>query len=776
MDIESLNPEQRTAVTTDAQYVLILAGAGSGKTKVLTTRMAWLIEQGLVSPGGILAVTFTNKAAKEMLTRVGSLLPINTRAMWVGTFHGLCNRLLRAHYRDVGLPQSFQILDMQDQLSSIKRLLKLYNVDTEKFPPKDIQHFINRCKEQGLRPHEVVPRDNEEVRCIELYELYQTQCDKEGVVDFAELLLRSVELLKNNGPVREHYQRRFSHILIDEFQDTNDLQYQWLRLLAGQHNAIFAVGDDDQSIYAFRGANVGNMQSYEHDYARGNIIRLEQNYRSYQHILGAANLLIEHNKDRLGKKLWTAQGEGELVRINELNDDRAEAQWIVDEAKSLMREGVEPEQIAVLYRSNAQSRVIEHAFFSVGLPYRVYGGLRFFERQEIKHVLAYLRLIHNLDDDTSFLRVVNFPARGIGARTLENLGDASRQIGCSLALAIGALKGAPAAKLADFVALIQRLKEMAKVLTLPDLIQQVMHDTGLEAFYQSERDGEDRLDNLQELVNAAQVFCVEYAFSDTPAAQLVTLSDNTGSIEDEVPFQAPPEQVSALSEFLAHASLEAGDNQAKAGEQAIQLMTVHAAKGLEFDVVFVAGMEQGLFPHKNSIVANGGLEEERRLMYVAITRARQRLYLTGAHVRMMYGQTEYTIRSQFLDEIPEEHTKWLSPRVREASSFGGGFATHNRWGAESFSAGSAEFLGESAQKSGYSTSSSSRDARHAATSGGVQVGDKLFKVGQNVSHPKFGEGIIISVLGQGSEAQAQIVFAKAGVKTLALGIAKLDIV
>lgn len=770
IDIQSLNPEQRTAVTTDAQYVLILAGAGSGKTKVLTTRMAWLIEQGQVSPGGILAVTFTNKAAKEMLTRISSLLPINTRAMWVGTFHGLCNRLLRAHYRDASLPQSFQILDMQDQLSVIKRLLKQHNVDIDKFPPKEIQYFINNNKEKGLRPQDVVPRDRDEARCVELYELYQSQCDREGVVDFAELLLRAFELLKHNVLIREHYQRRFKHILIDEFQDTNDLQYQWLRLLAGQHNAIFAVGDDDQSIYAFRGANVGNMHNYERDYARGNIIRLEQNYRSVNHILSTANFLIEHNKDRLGKKLWTEQKNGELVRVNELSDDREEAQWIVDEAKSLIREGVEPNQIAVLYRSNAQSRVIEHAFFSVGLPYRVYGGLRFFERQEVKHVLAYLRLIDNLNDDTSFLRVVNFPARGIGARTLENLGDAARQIGCSLALAIGALKGAPAAKLAGFVEIIQRLQQSANTLPLTDLIQQVIHETGIDAFYQNEKDGEERLDNLQELVNAAQVFCTEEGFADLPATQLVSLSAELVA-DDEGVFEAlspSVERMSALSQFLAHASLEAGDNQAKQDEKAIQLMTVHAAKGLEFDVVFVTGMEQGLFPHKNSLVTDDGLEEERRLMYVAITRARHRLYLTAAGVRMMYGQTEYATRSQFLDEIPDEHTKWLSPKVREGMLADMG---------STWSAGSRLYQGDSLGDSStyHRLVTPERHTTKLLTSSGVQVGDKFFKVGQNVSHPRFGEGIIMNLMGQGAEAQAQIVFAKAGVKTLALGIAKLDI-
>ncbi len=490
--IEALNPEQRTAVTTDAQYVLVLAGAGSGKTKVLTTRMAWLIQNGLVSPGGILAVTFTNKAAKEMLSRISAILPINTRAMWVGTFHGLCNRLLRAHYRDVGLPQSFQILDMSDQLSVIKRLLKQHNIDTEKFPAKDVQRFINNQKEKGIRPQEFQPYDAHETRLTELYLLYQQQCDKEGVVDFPELLLRAFELLKNNSLIREHYQRRFAHILVDEFQDTNDLQYNWLRLLAGSQGALFAVGDDDQSIYAFRGANVGNMQAFERDYARGNIIRLEQNYRSYNNILNSANALIEHNHDRLGKNLWTDRGEGEPVRVIELSSDKHEAQWIVDEAKSLMNEGYERQQIAVLYRSNAQSRAIEHAFFSAGLPYRVYGGLRFFERQEVKHVLAYLRLIQHLDEDTSFLRVVNFPARGIGARTLENLNDAAQQIGCSLAMATGALNGAPAKKLVQFVQLIQQMREDAQTLSLPELMQYVIETSGIKAFYEAEREGEDR--------------------------------------------------------------------------------------------------------------------------------------------------------------------------------------------------------------------------------------------------------------------------------------------
>lgn len=745
INLDALNTEQRAAVITNEQYVLVLAGAGSGKTKVLTTRMAWLIEQGVCSPHGILAVTFTNKAAKEMLSRIGELLPIYTRAMWVGTFHGLCHRFLRAHYRDAGLPQSFQILDMADQLSAIKRLLKLNNIDTEKFTPKALQQFINIEKEKGFRPHELEAIDLHEKRLIELYELYQLQCEKEGVVDFAELLLRAFEVLKNNAPIREHYQRRFAHILVDEFQDTNDLQYKWLRLLAGSQSSLFAVGDDDQSIYAFRGANVGNMQSYERDYAKGNLIRLEQNYRSYNHILNAANAVIAHNTERLGKNLWTQQGDGEPLRINELNTDKDEAQWILEETKTLLHDGAKYAQIAVLYRSNAQSRAIEHAFFSAGLPYRVYGGLRFFERQEVKHALAYLRLINNLDDDTSFLRVVNFPARGIGARTLEHLSDAAQQIGCSLQLAVGALKGGPAVKLADFIHIVKKLADMAKILSLPDLIVQVLHDTGIEAFYKAEREGEERLDNLQELVNAAQVFCREESFEGLPASQKV---DSAHTQEHDF-----PEKISALDMFLSHASLEAGDNQAKHGEDAIQIMTVHSAKGLEFDNVFVAGLEQGLFPHDHSLNDDAGLEEERRLMYVAMTRAKIRLYLSGAYERMLYGRSMYTERSQFIDEIPEKHTKWLCPRERH-------------YVAPAFDFSSFRPVEAKAHK---------LPPNKIIFKRGVQIDDKLFKVGQNVRHPKFGDGVIINLSGHGVEAQANIVFQGVGAKTLALAVAKLDI-
>jgi len=760
--IEKLNPEQQAAVTLPPHHALVLAGAGSGKTRVLTTRMAWLIQTGQVSPFGLLAVTFTNKAAREMLTRLSSLMPINTRGMWVGTFHGLCNRMLRAHYRDAGLSQTFQILDTADQLAAIKRLLKGAGIDDEKYPPRDVQRFINSAKEEGRRPNDVEAWDPFRRRMVEIYQLYQDQCEREGVVDFAELLLRAYELLLRNAPIREHYQRRFQHILVDEFQDTNALQFRWLKLLAGTQAAIFAVGDDDQSIYAFRGANVGNMAEFERDYAKGTVIRLEQNYRSYGHILDSANALIAHNTARLGKNLWTEQGEGEPVRVVELASDLLEAQWIVDETKALISEGRERREIAVLYRSNAQSRVIEHALFSAGIPYKVYGGLRFFERQEIKHALAYLRLLDNPHDDTSWLRVVNFPARGIGARTLEQLSDLARQGNTSLYKAVPLMSGKGGTSLLRFAEMVQSMAHEAQVLTLPELVEHVVYHSGLREHYQGEREGADRLENLQELVNAAAVFAAEEHFDDLPAGRVVMQGDTvpeTGEI-------LPPEGVDAmalmspLAAFLSHASLEAGDNQAQAGQDAVQLMTVHAAKGLEFDIVFITGVEEGLFPHENSLVDAAGLEEERRLMYVAITRARERLYLTLAQSRMLHGQTRYAMRSRFLDEIPDEHLKWLTPRegkrLSMESAWSGAYRRGDAYGRPS--------TGTAAPKAARSVAS------------GVQVGDKQFRIGQGVRHAKFGEGTIIGLSGSGQDAQAQVQFREVGTKTLALGIAKLDII
>ncbi|OWT55153.1 UvrD-helicase domain-containing protein [Candidimonas nitroreducens] len=797
--IEKLNPEQQAAVTLPAQHALVLAGAGSGKTRVLTTRMAWLIQTSQASPHALLAVTFTNKSAREMLARLSALLPINTRGLWVGTFHGLCNRMLRAHYRDAGLAQTFQILDSADQLAAIKRLLKATGIDDEKYAPRDVQRFINGAKEEGLRPDAVEAHDPYRLRLVEIYRFYQAQCERESVVDFAELLLRCYELLQRNGPIREHYQRRFRHILVDEFQDTNALQYRWLTLLAGGGAPIFAVGDDDQSIYAFRGANVGNMADFERDYAHGTVIRLEQNYRSYGHILDSANALIAHNTARLGKNLWTEQGEGEPVRVVEQPSDLLEAQWIVDEIKSLIGEGSLRREIAVLYRSNAQSRVIEHALFSAAIPYKVYGGLRFFERQEIKHALAYLRLMDNPDDDTSWLRVVNFPTRGIGARTLEQLSDLARERGTSLHKAAPLVGGKGGSNLLKFAAMIESMAHEAQVLTLPELIEHVVHHSGLLAHYQTEREGADRLENLQELVNAAAVFAGEENFDGLPAGRMVELPaaaqagpDAFAPASADTAVSATPagnqaasdtagagmaaaglieidaqHGMSPLAAFLSHASLEAGDNQAQAGQDAVQLMTVHAAKGLEFDAVFITGVEEGLFPHENSLMEQSGLEEERRLMYVAITRARQRLYLTLAQSRMLHGQTRYALRSRFLDEIPEEHLKWLSPKVRVpvSSAWEGTDVASRGWNAQR-------------RGDAYGRPATGQIAPRAPRSlaSGVTVGQQQFRIGQGVRHAKFGDGTILSLSGSGQDAQAQIQFRDVGTKTLALGVAKLEVI
>ncbi len=752
--LHNLNPEQLAAVTLPPQPALILAGAGSGKTRVLTTRIAWLVQTGQISPAGVLAVTFTNKAAKEMLARLSAMLPINTRGMWIGTFHGLCNRLLRAHYRDAALPQTFQILDSQDQLSAIKRLLKRLNIDDEKYPPKHLMYFINSAKDQGLRASEVEASDDYQRKFVELYQAYDDQCQREGVVDFAELLLRCYELLSRNQPLREHYQARFKHILVDEFQDTNDLQYKWLKLLAGEHGAVFAVGDDDQSIYAFRGANVGNMSAFEREFNVQNLIKLEQNYRSHGHILDTANQLISHNTRRLGKNLRTDAGHGEQVRIFEASSDLQEAQWLIEEAKSLIAEGWLRSEIAVLYRSNAQSRVIEHALFSAHLPYRVYGGQRFFERAEIKHAIAYLQLIDNPHNDSAFLRVVNFPTRGIGARSIEQLQDAARQYGISLYAAVPYVAGKAGAVLAAFVKLIEGLRFETERLPLQEMVQITLEKSTLITHYQGEKEGADRIENLEQLVSAAALFLSEEGFRidapalvgpqvDSPAPALVA-GDGVEIIDADAPLTTV---MSPLSAFLSHASLEAGDNQAQAGQDAIQLMTVHAAKGLEFDAVFITGLEEGLFPHENSEELDDGVEEERRLMYVAITRARKRLYMSFAQTRMLHGQTRYNMRSRFFDELPDDSLKWLSPRVQ------------TQW-----LSGSQKAAWVEAPDSGNNQIAQSFNSRK----------DTGWRVGQSVFHQKFGEGVIVNIEGSGTQARASINFGKSGMKLLDLGVAKLE--
>jgi DNA helicase-2/ATP-dependent DNA helicase PcrA len=1093
--LDHLNERQLAAVTLPDQSALILAGAGSGKTRVLTTRIAWLIQTGRVGPQGVLAVTFTNKAAREMLARLSAMLPVNPRGMWIGTFHGLCNRMLRAHHRDAGLPATFQILDSTDQLAAIKRLLKGLGVDDTRYPPRHLQQFINSAKEAGLRARDVQDNDEYNRRFIELYAAYDAQCQREGVVDFAELLLRCYELLARNEPLRAHYQARFRHVLVDEFQDTNKLQYQWLKLLAGATNAVFAVGDDDQcvvagtqvtladgstrpvedikvgdevlasvgggefgparvirvhkragvtdlitlhtrggrkvtttpehthfagyavgeqpekffvylmrkrgvgyrlgfcgylrpgtdlrpvpgyrwrgrregadavwvvgsydtvqearvqemllslryglptlpfagdrkpkaderrgglsddpkvvtrvyrsldtdsaarrlladqqlllsephetfssgaandgdvllhlcaargrgkpqhrayvriyrepvaekarqagfdvkpvtdgiggwyvqfwranygvalreaeklsqvtggklvqkarvadetlqfarasavqpgmqlfladgkldtververhepvstvvydidvdaahnfiangifthnSIYAFRGANVGNMADFEREFRVANVIKLEQNYRSHGHILDAANALIRHNARRLGKNLWTSEGTGEKVRVLEAQSDGYEAAWLVDEIRNLAAEGLRRSDVAVLYRSNAQSRVLEHALFSAAIPYRVYGGLRFFERAEVKHALAYLRLIENPADDTAFLRVANFPPRGIGARSLEQLGDAAREGNCSLTDAVRRLPGKAGAKLAAFVALIDALRAQTGAAPLAQIVRATIDRSGLVEHYRGEREGQDRIENLDELVNAATVFHAEEGYAaDAPATRA----------EAEAAIPSP------LAAFLSHASLEAGENQAGEGQEAVQLMTVHSAKGLEFSAVFITGLEEGLFPHENSLTEQDGLEEERRLMYVAITRARRRLYLSFAQSRLLHGQTRYGIKSRFLDEIPEEVCRWLTPRIA-AGAMGGRFGQWRDTGPP-----------------GPRPQEVVAPARAAHG----------FRVGQSVRHARFGDGVIIRLEGTGEDARAKINFGPQGVKELLLGLAKLQ--
>jgi len=709
-------------------------------------------------------VTFTNKAAKEMLTRLSTMLPINTRGMWIGTFHGLCNRLLRTHHKDAALPQSFQILDSQDQLSLIKRMLKAHNVDDEKYPAKALMYYINNAKDQGLRAGQLEPNDPIERRMIELYELYDQQCHKEGVVDFAELLLRAYELLSRNGPLRHHYQMRFRHILVDEFQDTNDLQYNLLKLLAGHSEdgggAIFAVGDDDQSIYAFRGANVGNMQAFERDFRVQNLIKLEQNYRSYGHILDSANFLIANNTKRLGKNLRTDAGQGEQVRVYEASSDLEEAQWIIEETKSLVADGMPRKEVAILYRSNAQSRVIEHALFAAGLPYTVYGGLRYFQRAEVKHAIAYLQLMDNPHNDSAFLRVVNFPTRGIGARSIEQLQMAADSYGISLYAAVPYMTGKAGTSLGGFVKLVEGARFETQQLPLPEMVSVVLERSGLIEFYKKEKEGADRIENLEQMVNAATQFVQEEGFGIAAPAHLgpqalpqageaIINQDGIELLDAEAPL---PTVMSPLSAFLTHASLEAGDAQAQAGQDALQLMTVHSAKGLEFDAVFITGLEEGLFPHESSSRELDGVDEERRLMYVAITRARKRLYMSFTQQRMLHGQTRFNMKSRFFDELPEESLKWLSPRVQNHWFANKKAAT--AWDDAAFRNGSDNKIAQQiTQKSG---------------------GSSGWRIGETVAHAKFGEGVIVNIEGGAGAARAQINFGPAGIKVLDLSVAKLE--
>lgn len=765
--LRNLNPEQLAAVTAAPEPALILAGAGSGKTRVLTTRIAWLLNTGQVSPGGVMAVTFTNKAAKEMLTRLSTMLPFNVRGMWIGTFHGLCNRFLRAHWKLAHLPQAFQILDASDTTSAVKRVIKAMNLDEERFVPKQVGWFIAGCKEDGQRPGDVVAHDEQTRKLVEIYANYEDQCQREGVVDFAELMLRSYELLRDNPAVREHYQNRFRHILVDEFQDTNKLQYAWLKMFAppgGSGQSLLAVGDDDQSIYAFRGARVGNMADFEREYRVRKVIKLEQNYRSFGHILDAANELISRNSQRLGKTLRTDAGLGEPIRVQESPSDFAEAQWLIEEIQGLHRGGMDRQEIAILYRSNAQSRVIESALFNSGIPYRVYGGLRFFERAEVKHALAYLRLLENANDDTSFLRVVNFPTRGIGAKTLETLQDLAKASGRSLYQTVSAVPGKGGANLVAFTNLIDSTRNLTQGMTLREIIEQVLETSGLLDFYRTDKDGAERLENLDELVNAAEAFVMQEGFGKNAVGLPVDEVAQPGT-PGSVPDAETGEIMSPLVAFLTHASLEAGDNQAQAGQDAVQLMTVHSAKGLEFDAVFITGLEEGLFPHENAMSDHDGLEEERRLMYVAITRARKKLSLSFCQTRMLHGQTRYHIKSRFFDELPEASLKWLTPRNQ---GFGSGFAREyqNAWDRGSGLKGMVGAGRVERPAWVEPPVPASMKPKVSEEHGGLRVGKGVF-------HTKFGEGVLLTLEGAGADARAQVNFGRHGTKWLALSVAKL---
>ncbi len=717
--LDSLNTEQREAVTADAGPLLIQAGAGSGKTRVLTHRIAWLNQVEGVSPFSILAVTFTNKAAGEMRTRVQELLNSSIGPMWVGTFHGLSHRFLRMHWKEAKLPQAFQILDSEDQKRMVQRSIRGLDLDETRWPPRTAMWYINAKKDEGLRPEHIRDEgDPTELQLIQIYKAYQTACDLAGAVDFAELLLRALETLRDNEELLQHYQQRFQHVLVDEFQDTNTIQYAWLRLLAGQHSSIFAVGDDDQSIYGWRGAKVENILNFSHDFPGTHVIRLERNYRSTGTILKAANSLIEYNSDRLGKNLWTDIGDGDPITFYSAYNEGDEANFVIERVMDHINTGGSRSETAILYRSNAQSRVLEEALFRSGLPYRVYGGMRFFERMEIKDALAYMRLMSLADDDISFERAVNQPPRGIGDKTLGQIRNAAREAGVSLwhasaeILAANALKGRASKAVGEFMKLIIKLRQETADMALDSMVEHIIEHSGLLEHYKKDRSdkGEARVENLQELVGAAS----------TPP-----------EVPDDMPDMTP------LDAFLSNAALEAGENQGDEWEDCVQLMTLHSAKGLEFPVVFITGMEQGLFPSQRSIEESGKVEEERRLCYVGVTRAERKLYLTMAEHRRLYGKDHFSAPSKFISEIPSEHLQEIRPRMNVSRPM------------------------------------LQTPQRKAAT---VRDDNKTgLTVGQRVRHSKFGEGTVTDYEGQGAHARVFVNFESVGSKWLVMAYANLEV-
>lgn len=730
---EGLNEPQRAAVTAPAGNLLVVAGAGSGKTRVLVHRIAWLVEAEHVSPQAVLAVTFTNKAAAEMRLRTEALLNISARSMWVGTFHGLAHRLLRMHWQEARLPQNFQILDSDDQLRLVKRVMRGLDLDEQKWPARQATWFINGQKDEGRRAHEVPAGDDlYQITHKRIYEAYEELCQQGGLVDFAELLLRSHEIWLESPELLGHYQSRFQHLLVDEFQDTNTIQYAWLRVLAGKQATVMAVGDDDQSIYGWRGAKIENIHRFGQDFAPVTTVRLEQNYRSTATILKAANGLIERNSDRLGKELWTAGADGEPIRVYSGFNDLEEARFIAERAQDWLDRGGSAQEIAILYRSNAQSRVLEEAFLRAQIPYRIYGGQRFFERVEVKNALSYMRLIIERRADTAFERVVNVPTRGIGDKTVEAIRNEARRRGVSLweaaqqALAEGVFNTRTAGKVIDFLRLIDALAADCDGLQLHEIASHCIEDTGLYAYHGSERGerGIARQENLQELVSACRQFTGEMVFPEIP-----------GQGEDDA-ANSVAEPISELQEFLDQVALDAGDRESQEGP-AVQMMTLHSAKGLEFPLVFLGGMEENLFPHRMSVEEPGRLEEERRLCYVGITRAMQELYLTYAETRRLHGNDSYNRPSRFLREIPKE----LLQEVRLSNS------VQRPYGG----------------------------SRGAATNPKLfEEDDAPLRIGQTVRHGKFGEGVVLQCEGSGERARVEVNFANAGAKWLMLGFAKLE--
>ena len=710
--LNGLNEAQRAAVSAPLTPTLVLAGAGSGKTRVLTHRVAWLVQVENVSPHGILAVTFTNKAAGEMRGRIESLLGLQRAPLWIGTFHGIAHRLLRLHWREANLPQAFQIMDAEDQVRAIRKLLKALNLDEARWVPKEVMWFINARKDEGLRPRDLKD-DGDPTRreFIRLYEAYQEQCDRSGTLDFAELLLRAYELWRDRPDVLSHYRTRFRHILIDEFQDTNTIQYDWIKLLAGPSGLPFAVGDDDQSIYRWRGARVENLQQFRRDYPNAQLFRLEQNYRSTGNILDAANALISNNNGRLGKNLWTSGERGDPIKLYAAFNERDEADFVVNRIREWVNHGGQRSDCAILYRSNAQSRTFEEALLSARIPYRVYGGLRFFERAEIKDALAYLRIIFSRSDDASFERVVNLPPRGIGVKSMDTVRNYARANACTMWEAAGACISELGARggqsLHGFLQLVERLDQETRGLSLHEQVDHIIQASGLIPYYQQDRGerGEARVENLNELVSAARGF------------------------EPEEGGDLPP-----LANILAHAVLESGEQQADAWEDSVQMMTLHSAKGLEFPVVFLCGLEDGLFPHTRSVSDIDGLEEERRLCYVGTTRAMKQLYLTYAEQRRMHGVDSYGTPSRFIKEIPSELIEEVRPRIQISRPV----YTPRRPGMD------------------------------------VEIADSGMRLGQRVRHGKFGEGIILDLEGQGTHARVQVNFERQGTKWLMLAYANLE--